>query len=124
MNPWRTEILANGLTIEFFDRSNRYFGDYWHIDLEARCRVLLETAGLTGDSLARARAVVGEWVDYLHRLEKMGVPTEEVASNRDLMAEDFLASVRPYLGSPVFARQLVGRRLEEARLPKKPYLVR
>lgn len=124
MALFRTEQLANGLTIEFFDRSNRYFGDYWHIDLEARCRVPLASAGFAAEELERARTLLGESVEYVRRLEKMGVPTEEVAGTRDLLVERFLASARSYLETAAFPPHLVRSRLEEARRPKRPYIVR
>lgn len=124
MDPFHTETLPNGLTIELFDRSNRYFGDYWHLDLEARCQVSLAAAGLAGEELTRASGLVGETVEYRRRLEKMGVPTAEVAATRDALVASFLASARSYLGSPGFPGRLVRGRLEEARRPQRPYLVR
>ncbi|MBE0596406.1 MAG: hypothetical protein IH614_03965 [Desulfuromonadales bacterium] len=124
MNPFHTEILPNGLAVEFFDHSNRYFGDYWHLDLEVRCRVPLTAAGLEAAALVAARQLLGEAVDYLRRMEKMGVATADVSSNRDLLVEGFLASARLYLCHPSFPGRFVHRRLEEAQQSKRPYLAR
>jgi hypothetical protein len=39
MRPFRTEHLANGITLTFFDCSNRYFGDYHRVYIEIHLSV-------------------------------------------------------------------------------------
>ncbi len=120
---FRTEILANGLILEFFDLSNRYFGDYWHLCLEVRCRVPLAADSLAEAELERARALLGESIDYSRRLERMGVPSDEVSRVRQQMVEAFLANARPYLSNPAFPGRLIASRLAAARRGRRPSLI-
>ena len=121
--PFHIECLANGLILEFFDLSNRYFGDYWHLCLEVRCRVPLTAALLAEGELERACAILGEAIDYSRRLERMGVPSDDVPGVRQQMVEAFLANARPYLSNPAFPRRLAASRLAEARRGCRPSLV-
>ncbi|MFA5516292.1 MAG: hypothetical protein WDA20_08390 [Desulfuromonadales bacterium] len=124
MPPFYTQSLANGLTLEFFDCSNRYFGAYWRVCLEARCPVPLSAAGLAAAEMERARRLLGETVEFTRRLERMGVSEEEVAAVRQALIASFLASARAYLESPAFPARLIAGRLAEKRLPRRFSIVR
>jgi hypothetical protein len=39
MTPFRSETLNNGVVVEFFDLSDRYFGDYHRVCVEVRLTV-------------------------------------------------------------------------------------
>ncbi len=117
MDPFRREPLANGLTVEFFDCSNRYFGAYWRLYLEVHCRI--EVAGiLSGAELEKARSALGESVDFNRRLERMGVAEDDLDTVRQEMVESFLASARAYLEKPAFPARLIASRLKEKCRPR------
>jgi hypothetical protein len=90
MLPFRTERLANGITLRFFDRSNRYFGDYHRVYIEIHLSVALPT---------------GTVAEVSHR-ERMAVPGAEVESVRDRLAEDFLRHTGRYLAQADYPARL------------------
>lgn len=84
MTALRTERLANGLELTFFDRSNRYFGDYHRVCVEIRVSVPPPAGPL-------------QLVRYL---ERMAVPGAEVESVRGRLISDFLRHAGRYLARP------------------------
>lgn len=122
----RTEHLTNGLIVEFFDRSNRYFGDYHRLCVEARCRVPLtpECFSCSGDSTAEfhsAVAVLGKEVVFVRILEKMGVAGESLESAREALVDSFIRSSFPYLNNPAFPQKLVATELVRHRQGRRPH---
>lgn len=122
----RTERLNNGLSVDFFDRSNRYFGDYHRLCIEVCCRVPLNLETFAGSAdpaaeLQKARALLGGEVVMVRRLEKMGVAGEAVARTREALIEGFIRSSLPYLETPVFPQRFIaselGRRRQGGRFP-------
>lgn len=83
MKPFRNEQLDNGLRVEFFDLSNRYFGDYHRVCVEVR----MQMPSAAGDSpLVRK-----------HTLERMGVAGGEVEAVRDRLTDDYWRHAGRYL---------------------------
>lgn len=122
----RSVRLENGLNIEFSDRSNRYFGDYHRVCVEVRCRVPLNPECFAGSAdpaaeLQAARAVLGNEVVFVRRLEKMGVAGEEVERSRAALIDSFIRSSFPYLDTPSFARRFVAVELERRRQGRRPH---
>lgn len=93
MTPFRSETLTNGVTAEFIDRSNRYYGDYHRVQVEAR--IITPVAGRI-EPLMQVRI-----------LERMGVPGSEVEAVRDRLADDFWRHAAGYLGRPDYAERLM-----------------
>lgn len=116
--------LANGLVLEFVDHSNRYFGDYWRVRIEARCRVPLSAAfsDPADPELAQARALLGDEVAYTRSLERMGVPSAEVDAAIRSLIDSFLSSTFAYLGDLSFAARFVRQKLAECRKGFRPFL--
>lgn len=112
--PIDTRILANGLTVEFFDLSNRYYGDYHRVCIEVRCRLVLQRehfplAADPGRELERVRATLGDYVDFVRTIEKMGVAGGALEAVRAEMIEGYARSTFPYLEAPGFPARLVAR---------------
>lgn len=120
---FRTEILANGLTLEFFDESNRYFGDYWRIRLEARCTVSVRSALADDPDLPQALQLLGESILYSRSLEKMGVPGDNAVSVRQALISAFLEGASPYLSSPSFPARLVRQKIAEQKKVARSFFV-
>lgn len=122
----RMERLDNGLTIEFLDRSNRYFGDYHRVCVEACCRVALNMDNFSGLSdpaaeLQTARAVLGNEVTFVRKLERMGVAGEAVERTREGLIDSFIRSSLPYLSTPAFPRRFIAAELERRRQGYRPH---
>jgi len=117
---FRSECLENGLVVDFFDRSNRYFGDYHRLCLEVRCRIPL-TIDLFRDSvdpaeeLRRAAELLGTEAVFRRTLERMGVEGAAVERTRAELVESFLRSNLAYLGSSAFAPRFVAVELRRRR---------
>lgn len=123
MELFRTENLANGLAVEFFDDSNRYFGDYWRIKVEARCRILVDAVLSDGAEKEQALALLGKEAVFIRSLEKMGVPTSELEKTRSAMVDHFLASAGTYLQNRDFPSRFVRQELAGRRKGRRPFLV-
>ena len=124
--PIRIEHLDNDLTIEFFDRSNRYFGDYHRVCIEACCRVALDMGYFGGAAdpaaeLQAARAVLGGEVVFSRTLEKMGVAGEAVEHTRQALMDSFIRSSLPYLSTPAFPRRFIAAELVRRRQGRRPH---
>jgi len=124
--PMRVLRLDNGLILEFYDRSNRYYGDYHRVHLEVRSRLPLDPALFSGEddpqqACRRARQRCGEELVDSRTLERMGVPGKEVAEVREALVESFLTANLPYLRRADYPARLVARRLAERpeRLPPR-----
>ncbi len=97
-DPVRREVLSNGLTLVFYDRSLRYFGDYHRVRIEVQCRLADSDADLP-----------------LHNLERMGVAGAAVGQVREELIGNFLQSARNYLEQPDFPARLLARAQAEGR---------
>jgi len=91
--PIRSVELSPELTLNFSDRSNRYFGDYH--------RVLIEIDALVanGDSVVRLR--------YQRPLKRMGVCSADTAKESRALIDEFLAVTMPYMQQAGFAQKLL-----------------
>lgn len=83
MTPFRSEVLGNGVVVAFFDRSNRYFGDYYRVCVEVRLTV--------------PHADGAESSVQMKTLERMGVAGAEVAAVRDRLVDDYWQHAGRYL---------------------------
>ncbi len=117
MTPFRVVPLTNGLELELFDLSNRYFGDYHRVRVEVRCSIPLVARFFAGDEqhpdLMRARALFGDSLAFKRALERMGVSGADVDGVRNGLVSDFLASSADYLEHPDFVRRYVARQLAQ-----------
>ena len=100
--------LANGLVVQFIDHTVRYYGDFYRVRLEVRCSVPL-TADLFPDidEFSNAKSILGDSVTYSRSLERMGVPSTEIARVIDNLIADFAGHSGPYFASSDFPKKLV-----------------
>ncbi len=125
----RTEHLKNGLTIEFHDHSNRYFGDYHRLHLEVRCRLplapaLFAAAAEPQAKFEEARRLLGPEVVNLRTLERMGVAGGDVEATRRALIDDFLRATLPYLENPLYPSRVLVSELTKRRHARWPTAVR
>lgn len=105
MTPFRCEALDNGVTVEFFDRSHRYFGDYHRIRVEVRLQV--------------SRPGSDSPLVKTGTLERMGVPGAATVTIRDRLADDYWRHVGRYLSHPGYPERLLAA---ETHAPRRQLL--
>jgi hypothetical protein len=127
--PFRTANLAGGLLLEFFDCSNRYFGDYHRVRVEVLVRVPLDNAAFAhaadpAAELQKARALLGDEVRFTRILEKMGVPSASVTDEKEMLITSFLESSASYMEKTSFRARFIAKELALVRQGRRPRLVR
>ncbi|AMV72074.1 hypothetical protein JCM30471_05740 [Desulfuromonas carbonis] len=123
----RREQLENGLVLEFFDHSNRYFGDYHKVRVEVHSRLplridLFQDEADPAAALAQTAALLGDAPLEVRQLERMGVPGAEVERVRTALIDDFLRTGSIYLARPDYPQRLLRQKLAVAR--PRPFLPR
>ncbi len=110
-----SEKLANGLEISFYDRSNRYFGDYHRICVVAEISLPFTalTDGVDADLLDQARRFFGERLVVEKRIERMGVPTADRDKVLNALVDDFLKHSAVYLGRSDYPGRLLAAELKK-----------
>lgn len=122
----RNDQLDNGVRLEFVEDSNRYFGDYYRLRIEVRCRVAIvpalfpEAADPDGEA-RRIRGLLGEELTWTRHLERMGVATADLPVVRAELLESFATSTYPYLRSPEFPARLLAGELERRKQVRRPF---
>ena len=101
----REEILANGVTLQFFDQSNRYFGDYHRVKIVVSGTIVVDGRYFpltNGTTLETAIKCLGESFTVERSLEAMGVPSSAVESKRNGLIETFVETTMPYMARSDF----------------------
>lgn len=115
MTLLRSMQLDNGLNIDFYDRSNRYFGDYHRVHIVVECRLVIEEALLAAIEPAaerqKARNLLGEQLQVSRTLERMGVAGADLCNVREALIDSYLQSALPYLAEPEFPVRLLHKEL-------------
>lgn len=116
--PFRSVKLANDLIVNFFDESNRYFGDYHRVRI--RVSVDLPFPDCRSPEV-NPSAATDDALCFERFLERMGVPSTDLLDVRDSLLEDFLETATQYLENPDFPRQLLRRQLMIKKRPAFPH---
>jgi hypothetical protein len=110
----RELLLANGLVVRFVDRTVRYYGDFYRVQLEVRCSVPLTVDLFPGmDEFSAAKAILGDEVTYCRTLDRMGVPSTEIDRVIDTLIADFSEHSGPYFAAREFPKKLVHAELKK-----------
>lgn len=124
MNPHTRQSLSNGLQIEVFNETNRYFGDYHRVclrivttfDLDSPAAADLADTAFWG----RYRATCGNLLQVTQRLVRMGVPGAAVEPTVSALLADYFKAAEDYMSRPSYPRLLAAG--EMAKLNKSgPY---
>jgi hypothetical protein len=117
MNLVKQISLENGLSVCFYDHTQRYFGDYYRVKLEIVCEVpLLPNYFTDRQAHTEAIALLGLAATYRRRAERMGVFGKDLEGSLTGLVDGFAANALPYLASPDFPRQLVAGEIAKTRL--------
>jgi hypothetical protein len=102
--------LENGLTLRFFDRSQRITGDRWRLELVASILIPRQAAippseaGAHGDADAFFAACAGE-LRFEQEKVRYFVDERDMAPALDQMKREFIDAGRRYLSHAGFARR-------------------
>jgi hypothetical protein len=108
--------LANGLTLEFWDRSRVAAGDRWQVVCEVRVTVPVTGATLPPElrrSLAEVTQVLGSQVVFVKQEVRNFVAVGEMARLLVEMQSWLRKSLETYLGHPDFATRLIRKRFRD-----------
>lgn len=108
--PVRSVLLKNGITLHFYDRSNRYYGDFHRVLVAVEGVVGLDAVHLA-DEMKSAVAELPDSLLYRRDLERMGVTSASLPAIVSALIDDFLDSTRDYLARPDIPEQLLKKRL-------------
>lgn len=119
----RELVLPNGLTVDIFDRTHRYFGDYHHVKIEFNCTVpVLSELFEQQSQFDEARSLVGETVLYKRLEERMGVPSADISMAQERLITNFIEHSLPYVSSDQFPRKIVLSELKNKKIKVKKQL--
>ena len=121
--PFKIVELSSGLRVKFYDQSNRYYGNFHKVRISVVAQIPVDGTLLSED-LKRLIPQPMDLVSYETMLERMAVPTEQLAEVRSSLVNDFLASASRYLTSKVFVEGLLRRREMTKKKRRMPSLVR
>ncbi|MEA3466300.1 MAG: hypothetical protein U9R29_09915 [Thermodesulfobacteriota bacterium] len=82
-----SEHLANGVQIDFVDKTNRYYGDYHRVCIDVELRFAVDN-----------HAVAHKF----QTLERMGVSGDDVTVVQTKLIDSFRCGTMPYMERPVF----------------------
>ena len=109
-------LLANGLTLNLYDHTSRYYGDFYLVKLELVCKIDLESlAGKIPISREELDHFLGEKVVYRRFLEQMGVPATEIERVKERLVADFERHSLAYFSEESFPGKLAMAELRKAR---------
>lgn len=106
MQTYRVFKLENDLEVRLFDRTRNYYGDFHHVLLDVQCEVEIDLlAAKDGLSAEVLSSLGGERLIYRRTLDKMGVPSGEVAAVREHLVANFVRHSLPYFSTPFFVER-------------------
>ena len=110
--PFNRTELKNGVVIEFFDQTNRYFGDFNRVKISVIATIPILASSLPAD-LQKVAATYPGFIVYEKSLEQMGVVTSQVKTVTESLVTSFITSVGSYLEKQSFAENLLRKDLHE-----------
>ena len=110
--PFNQVELKNGVIVDFFDQSNRYFGDFNRVKINVIATIPLIVNSLPVD-LQKFAATYPDCITYEKSLEQMGVETSKVQDVAESLVDSFIGSVGSYLEKESFAENLLRKRMSE-----------
>jgi hypothetical protein len=106
--PVQTISLENGLTINIYDSTKRYYEAFYLVKLEVVCEVALHKDIFANESeFSEAKKLFGDSVVYRRTLEHMGVPESELADAKKTLLRNFEQNSLPYFATAHFPQKIV-----------------
>lgn len=125
MKPFKRKKLPNGLQIEIFDETNRYFGDYHRVCLRVVMSLDLSAAAVNGPDdasfWAEAGSVFGGKLQVVKKLVRMAVPGVAVEQTALNLADEFFKLADDYLSRPDYPQRLARAELDARKRARRCY---
>jgi hypothetical protein len=103
-----SSLLTNGLNVTVSDVSKHYYGGYWQVILEIQSLVSVEQGKFSDVATASAaRALLGEVVPFVRRLEQMAVRVDQLDDVRKALLDRFALNMLPFLEHEHFAARFI-----------------
>lgn len=110
MNLIHETVLANGLTVQFLDKTQRYFGDYHHVWLEVVCDVPVPASAAAESSACRS-------LPFKSSIRRFGVATADVPAAIEDLISSCTNTTLSYMSSPAFPARYLRSQMSE--LPRR-----
>lgn len=117
MNTLKEYKLSNGITVEIFDKTYRYFGEYFFVELELRAEAPFARDMFdTEEDYAEAQEICrNDKPVYKRTLTQRGVYETDMDSAKAKLVKFFEENSLPYLEKPDFPKKLTTGKLKELR---------
>ena len=107
--PVRIVTLKNGLMLHFFDRTNRYFGDFHRVLVVVEGYLDSELGSLSDEQKKVLTELTASSPLYRRDLERMGVTSGRLELTVNELIDSFLDSAKNYLERPDIPGQLISK---------------
>jgi len=110
--------LKNGLVLKLIDKTYRYFGEYFFIELEAVCEIpssLLDIDKLPEEFIP----LIPEKLTFKKSLSKKGVYETQLEDEKRFLIENFEKNSLPYLNSESFPYKFYEKELKNIKRKKE-----
>lgn len=107
-------ILANGLKVEIFDTTFRYFGGYFTVQLKLKSAVTVREEYFdTKEEFTNAKRLLGEYQYYERNIERRGVFEKDLENVKAELMSFFEENSMTYLKSPNFLKKFIRKKYKE-----------
>jgi hypothetical protein len=106
--------LPNGLVVFLDNDSRHYFGGYYQVIVTVRCELKIDPVS-NPECFERPDESVlsGDTIRVSRRLERMGVPEQDVTNVLTELVTGFISTSLPYLSTQAYSTRLVRTELEK-----------
>lgn len=117
MEPLKEYRLKNGLLLRLYDKTYRYFGEYFFIEIEAVCEVPADFVNKDNIPLD-LKSLYPEKVIFKKTLSKKGVYETDLDKEKRILIEYFEKNGLPYIQSKNFPDRLFQKELQNIKKKK------
>lgn len=110
MEPFKSIELSSRITVDFFDHSNRYYGDFHRVKITASTKIPFDIDSIPADLQPLAQKNNGS-ISYTKDMEQMGVPSAKVDTVKESLISNFMVTVGSYLQKDNFATGLLRQKM-------------
>ena len=112
MEPFKSIELNSRITVDFYDHSNRYYGDFHRVKITASTKIPFAIDTIPTDLQPLAQKSNG-YISYTKDMEQMGVPSTKVETVKESLINSFISTVGSYLQKDNFAAGLLRQKLAQ-----------
>jgi len=112
MEPFKSIELSSGIKVDFFDHSNRYYGDFHRIKITASAQIPFDIDSIPIDLQGLAKQYNSS-MTYAKDMEKMGVSSAKVSTVKLSLIDNFISTVGCYIQKDNFAVGLLRQKMAQ-----------